>query len=44
MKTVNILVTGDIVLDHHIYEGERMHLRDETVPGLSLTIEPVAQP
>ena len=40
MKTVNILVTGDIVLDHHIYEGERMHLRDETVPGLSLTIEP----
>ncbi len=33
MKTVNILVTGDIVLDHRVYEGERMHLRDETVPG-----------
>lgn len=40
MKPVNILVTGDIVLDHHIYEGERMHLRDEAVPGLSLIIEP----
>lgn len=40
MKPVNILVTGDIILDHHIYEGDRVHLRDESVPGLTLTVEP----
>ena len=40
MKPVKIIVSGDIVLDHHIYEDERLHLRDDNVPGLSITVEP----
>ncbi len=34
-----VLVTGDIVLDHHIYEGERLRLRDETQRGLHIVRE-----
>jgi hypothetical protein len=38
-KSKNILVTGDVVLDHHIYTGERLHLNDETSRGLSVVME-----
>lgn len=35
----SILVTGDIVVDHHLYEGGRLDHRDETVNGVHLVRE-----
>jgi hypothetical protein len=32
--TKTVLVTGDIVLDHHIYEGERLRLLDDRSRGV----------
>ncbi len=34
-----ILVTGDIVVDHHLYEGDRLDHRDETLNGVHLVRE-----
>jgi len=39
MKSINILVTGDVILDHHIYRGVRARMQDESEPGLHIVIE-----
>ncbi len=37
MKT--ILVTGDFLIDHHIYQGTRHHFGDQASPGVCVTEE-----
>lgn len=32
-----ILVTGDFLIDHHIYEGRRHHFGDQGSPGVCVT-------
>lgn len=39
MKQVGVLVAGDYVLDHHVYEGKRQHFCDRSV-GVRRTTEP----
>ncbi len=34
-----ILVTGDFLIDHHIYEGKRHHFGDHSNPGVCVTEE-----
>lgn len=36
---LDVLVTGDIVLDRHIYEGRRSSLHDRSSPGTTLLDE-----
>ena len=38
MSTRTILVTGDLVIDHHIYEGSRHHFGD-SAPGVHVTVQ-----
>ncbi len=35
-ESVSILVTGDFIIDHHIYEGSRYHYGD-SAPGVNVT-------
>lgn len=37
MKT--ILVTGDFLIDHHIYQGTRHHFDDQSCPGVCVAEE-----
>lgn len=39
MSTNTIVVAGDIVVDHHLYEGDRLDHRDETLNGVHLVRE-----
>ena len=36
MTSQNIVVTGDFVLDHHIYEGDRHHYGDSARDGVKI--------
>ena len=38
-KTKTVLVVGDIVVDHHIYEGERLRLLDDKSRGVHVVEE-----
>ncbi len=35
----SILVTGDFLVDHHIYEGKRHHFGEQNCPGVSVKSE-----
>lgn len=39
MTKKNILVTGDYIIDHHVYEGQRLHYAQSTKLGVKLIPE-----